>query len=181
LPDGPADEENTMKRNSVTTTAVLAMVLPLCMYAAADQSRDVTAQTLAAQPADKPYTLDLRSGAVYTVSADVASRVLVSTAAGQVKVSDLAKRLGVTGSTLQLVSVSGPTSIPTNLPTAVPFAQCGKTSCSCTGSSTGKDCKDLGNSGLCSQTAAGGITMACGEIGFGKDEGKQGCACIKRQ
>src|SRR5262245_41976274 len=138
-----------MKRICVTVLAVVAMVLPLGMYAAADQSRDITAQTLAAQPADKPYTLDLTTGGVYTVSADVASRVRVKTATGDATVSDLAKRLGVTGSTLEILSFRGPTSIPTNLPPTVSMAQCGKTSCSCVGSMTGKDCKDLANSGLC--------------------------------
>lgn len=67
----------------------------------------VTEQTLASHPADEPYVIDFTrtetKGAVYEVTADVVSRVRVRTQTqGEVALSELAKKYGITGSKLLL-------------------------------------------------------------------------------
>jgi hypothetical protein len=55
----------------------------------------ITPQTLARQPAGKPYVIDLaRKGKIYAVTADVASRVRIHTADGEIGIIDLMKKTG---------------------------------------------------------------------------------------
>lgn len=64
----------------------------------------VTAQTIASQPAGKPYVIDLtRNGTIYVVAAGINySQLRVRTPTGELAGSDLVRRLGSTGSKLLL-------------------------------------------------------------------------------
>lgn len=102
-----------MKRKRLIMLVVLALVALLVTaysrtpQAGAIQKVDVTARTLASQPAGQPYVLDItRSGTVYVVAAEVASRVRVRTFKGEMAVSDLARELNLTGSQFLLGTTS---------------------------------------------------------------------------
>jgi hypothetical protein len=108
------------------------------------------------------------------VSADVASRVRI----GTISLADLAKKLGITGPTLEVVALSPTGGRVANLPAGgVTYAKCGQYSCTCVGSKTGKDCTDLSKSGLCKSAASAEEPsgLYCGQL----SDGKAGCACQK--
>jgi hypothetical protein len=158
-----------MKPVSLKMLAVLVPALSLCLYA--EQTQTITAQTLASQPAGTPYTLNLRPGSVYVVSADVASRVRI----GTISLADLAKKLGITGPTLEVAMLGG-TRVAKPPAGSVSYAKCTKVNCFCSGSRTGRDCSDLSKSGLCESSAAAEPSpIVCGKLPDGSD----GCSCTR--
>lgn len=159
-----------MKRTCLPVFAAVALALPLGMSAEEDQLQTITSQTLASQPAGTPYALDLRVGAAYSVSADVASRVRI----GTITLADLAKKLGISGPTLEVTMISGGrvASLPAG---GVTYAKCDKYTCSCV---AGKDCTDLSKSGLCEPTpSAESSPLLCGRIDA---VGTRGCVCTRK-
>ncbi len=178
-----------MKRDSLMILVALTLALLVSAYSRATQSGTsnkvtVTAQTIASQPAGKSYVIDLtRKGTDYEVAADVASRVRIRSAKGEIALSDLIREMGLTGSLFLLTaSPGGGTIIPPNGVTRATQNANG-TMAACKGASNGKDCKDLTSSGLCS----GGLV--CGTLGSnwgkGKDGvqygGQKGCACATKK
>jgi hypothetical protein len=162
-----------MKRTCLTMFTAVALALPLGTSAEEGQLQTITSQTLATQPAGTPYSLSTRVGSVYSVSADVASRVRI----GTITLADLARKLGITGPTLEVTMISG--SRVANLPTgSVTYAaSCDHTNrvCTCT---KGKDCDKLGSSGLCQSTsgaAAESAPLVCGNAGAAQSGST--CAC----
>jgi hypothetical protein len=173
-----------MKRTCLAVAVALALAVPLGMTAEGEQSRTITAETLASQPAGSRYALDQRVGSDYTVAADVASRVTLRIMARELTVSDLARLLGLSGNTFEVVTVLGP-GRGVNVPDTVAYAWCPKTpggSCSCVGGKNGRDCKDLVKSGSCVANAASGYnTLVCTKkLTFGPYQGRQGCACLHK-
>ena len=175
-----------MKRISLSMLVALTLVLLASAYSRATHSgtikkETVTAQTVASQPAGKPYVLDLtRKGIVYEVATGIDySRAVVRTSTGEQPMSALARKLGLTGSFLlgtwrDLSAIdfgfspgSGTLNPPDGGPTA---AKCDTLVCTCNGR---QDCSDLSKSGKCGETAA------CG-VGKGGKPGKWGCTCTKR-
>lgn len=144
----------------------------------------VTAQTLASQPADQPYLMDFtRKGTVYEVAAGINySRVRVRTSTGAMALSDLATKLGVTGGkfllgtfsdlsaqnfgfppgggTLQLPDGGTPVGITHDKQNGI---------YTCVGR---KDCSELSKSGKCGEIAGCGKNI--------DDQGNWGCACLER-
>jgi hypothetical protein len=172
-----------MKRISVSILAVLILSLLVSAYSRTTQSGNirkeaVTAQTVASQPAGKPYVMDLtRKGTVYEVATGVDfSRAQVRTSTGEQQMSALVKKLGLTGKFLfgTLQNLSGMDfGFPTGTldpPDRTTAAKCDSLVCTCNGR---QDCSDLSKSGKCGETAA------CG-VGKGGRPGKWGCTCTKR-
>ena len=172
-----------MKRISLSIGVMLLLAVLVSAYSRAIQSgivkkENVTAQTLASQPAGKPYVLDLtRKGIVYEVAAGIDySRASVRTSTGEQAMSDLARKLGLTGKfllgTWQNLSGLDFGFPPGTLtpPDGTSAAKCDTLVCTCNGR---QDCSDLSKSGKCGETAA------CG-VGKGGKPGKWGCTCTKR-
>jgi hypothetical protein len=148
-------------------TAV-ALALPLGMSAEEDQTQTITSQTLASQPAGTTYALDLRVGSVYSVSADVASRVRI----GTITLADLARKLGVTGPTLEVAMISGGR-VATRPAGGVTYAGCNQGMCRCSGSRTSDDCRLLAASNVCQESAAAeSSALVCGN-----QKSEKGCVC----
>jgi len=173
-----------MKRISFSIVAALLLTLLVSAYSRALQSgtikkEPVTAQTIASQPAGKPYVLDLtRKGTVYEVAAGVDfSRAQIRTSTGEQPMSTLARKLGLTGkfllgtwqnlSGLDFGFPPGTIDPPDAGPSA---AKCDSYVCTCNGR---RDCSDLSKSGKC------GPVAVCGE-GKGGKPGKWGCTCTPR-
>jgi hypothetical protein len=101
------------------------------------------------------------------VSADVASRVRI----GTITLADLAKKLGITGTTLEVTMISA--GRVANLPDGgVTYAMCDgpNRKCTCT---KGKDCDKLAKSGMCVPTpSAESAPIVCSNAAAGS-----GCAC----
>ena len=97
-----------MKRISVSIFVIL--ILALLVYAQSQipsgtiKRVDVTAQTIASQPAGKPFVLDLTNrGTIYTLAAGIDhSRLRVRLAGSEVAVSDTVKKIGSSSSKLFL-------------------------------------------------------------------------------
>src|SRR5438132_14305480 len=102
-----------MRHISLIILAALALALLVSAFGQTPQPKaikrvEVTAQTIASQPASKPYIIDLtRTGTIYVLAAGIDySRVRVRTSTGEKAMSDLVKRLGIkqlgTSGTLKL-------------------------------------------------------------------------------
>lgn len=93
-----------MKRISICILVILT--LALLVYAQSQipsgtiKRVEVTAQTIASQPAGKPFVLDLTNrGTIYTLAAGIDhSRLRVRIAGSEVAVSDTIKRMGSSSS-----------------------------------------------------------------------------------
>lgn len=93
-----------MKRMHLVVVIALTMITLIFAYGQSPQSTsqsrksvEVTTQTLTRQRPGKPYILDLsHKGKTYSVSADVASRVRIRTAKGEMAMTELMSKLGVT-------------------------------------------------------------------------------------
>jgi len=86
-----------MKRMQFAT--VIGLTLITLIFASAQQPRSVqvTTQTLARQSRGRPYVIDLtRKGMTYTVAASVAGRVRIHTPKGDMVMTELLSKLGVT-------------------------------------------------------------------------------------
>jgi hypothetical protein len=144
------------------------------------KSVDVTARSIASQPADKPLVIDLtHNGTVYNLAAGIDySRVQVRAATGEIAVDRLTGRFRtdapvLLGNAADLraghfgfspndgLRVSNP---------GVSNATCEFGLCGCTGY---HDCNDLDRSGTC---AVG--TWSCGVWKVGPSTGKRGCVCL---
>jgi hypothetical protein len=134
---------------------------------------ELTPQTLASQPADKPWLINLTlTGTVYNVADDIDySRVRVLLPPGEMAMSDLVRKLGMTRKKFLLGSFSdlsgqyfGPS------PDAgTSSATCGDLLCECQG---WKDCNDLDRAGLCIKSSWG-----CAKIpGL-----PNGCVCLNKK
>jgi hypothetical protein len=81
------------------TSLIVLTVASLLLISAFGQSRkriEVTAPLIASQRG-KPYVIDLnRKATTYTVTADVASHVRIRTAGGEMAMTDLMSKLGIT-------------------------------------------------------------------------------------
>jgi hypothetical protein len=93
-----------MKRTSLIILAVLVLVLLVSGYGQTPRSGtnkpvEVSAQTIGSQRAGTPYLIDLtRKGKTYMVATAVASRVRVRNARGESAMSDLVRKIGLSGS-----------------------------------------------------------------------------------
>ncbi len=169
-----------MKRIRLVMTVALALSALMVVYGQTRKPIEVTAQTLATQPTDKPYLIDLtRKGNTYNVAADAVSRVQVITSKGKLAMSDLVKKLGLTGSKFLFGTLSDLSAVDFGFPpgggTLSPderttAAKCDSLVCTCNGR---QDCSDLSKTGWCGEAAA------CG-IGKGGKPGRWGCTCTKR-
>jgi len=151
----------------------------------------VTAQTLASLPANQPYRMDFaRKGTVYELAAGLDySRVRISFrgdgatwgAYDTVALSDVARKLGVTGSKFLLGTFSdlraldygfppgGGTVQPPDGGTVVEFKHDKQNGIyTCVGR---KDCSELSKSGKCGPIAGCGKNI--------DDKGNWGCACLE--
>lgn len=178
-----------MKRIRLSMGVMMLLVLLVSAYSRVTQSgtikkETVTAQTIASQPAGKPYVIDLtRKGTDYEVAANVASQVRIRSAKGEIALSDLIREMELTGSMFLLTaSPGGGTITPPNVVSRATQNGNG-TLAACKGASTGKDCTDLTNSGLCSGM------LVCGTLGSGWGKGKdgvqyggqKGCGCTTKK
>lgn len=173
-----------MKRVSLSLGIMLLTTLLLSINGRAIQSgivkkENVTAQTLAGQPAGKPYVLDLtRKGTVYEVAAGIDySRASVRTSTGEQALSELARKLRLSDKFLlgSLRELSGmefgfPPGTLDPPGDGTSEAKCDSLVCTCNGR---RDCSDLSKTGKCGEAAA------CG-VGKGGKPGKWGCTCTKR-
>jgi len=136
----------------------------------------VTAQTIASQPAERPYVIDLtRSGASYDVAAGLEyTRLQVRTSTGDMGLNEfVSRRRHSAGKRLLLGSSLDDLidALPPDSGGGVAEATCdrGVNSCYCNGR---KDCSDLSKSGKCKSGPSDAI---CGE-GAGGGTG-WGCSC----
>jgi hypothetical protein len=134
---------------------------------------DLTPKTLASQPADKPLLIDLSvSGTVYNVADDIDySRVRVLLPPGEMAMSDLARKLGMTRKPFVLGSFSDMGGLYFGLsPDAgTSSATCGDLLCECQGYA---DCNNLDRAGVCFKTSWG-----CNKVpGLPK-----GCVCLNKK
>jgi hypothetical protein len=173
-----------MKVRLLLTAPLFAMALALasCSILSPTKQVQVTNQTMAAQPAGKPYVIDLtRGGTTYDVAAGIdASRVRVRTSSNEeIAMSEFLGRRNVKpgervllGSLSELVDVLPPDDGGSGAGgSGVSEASCDKqaNSCYCNGR---KDCSDLSKSGKC-KPGPGDAT--CGQ-GHGGGTGF-GCSC----
>jgi hypothetical protein len=165
----------------ILAATVLGVALSLSSAQNKNQVRqvEVSARTVASQPATKPYVLDLtRAGTVYSLGPGTDfSRLLVRTDGGEKSIGNLASQFRTdkniligTLNDLWRINFGFPTVDDISGPNRVSEAQCKDGVCGCTGK---KDCGDLGRSGKC---ASG--TVTCGTWGVGPDKGKRGCQCL---
>jgi hypothetical protein len=168
-----------MKKIILTVTLVtLAFSFTTAQKTAPIKRVEVTAKTIASQPAGKDLVLDLtRSGkVVYNVAADINySRVRIHTLGGDMPLSDMVRRLGLTGSKFVLGTLidmstgefappDGGTFQPPDGGTSPVYCFGGY--CMCVGP---RDCRDMQKAGLCK-----GKTTVCGG-------GKPwGCSCLAK-
>ena len=88
-------------KKSVTTLTLVALAFGFS-FTAAQQNRvrqiEVTPQTIASQPASKPYVLNLSSHTIYELSAGIdLSRLRIRTSQGEVASSELIRHATGTG------------------------------------------------------------------------------------
>lgn len=96
-----------MKRMSLVILAAPALTLLVSAYGQTRQSVEVTAQTIASQPAGTPYVIDLtRNGNTYLVASAVANRVRVRSLRGESILNDLVRKIGLSGSKFLLGTAS---------------------------------------------------------------------------
>ncbi len=115
---------------------------------------ELTPQTLASQSADKPLLIDLtRTGTVYNVADNIDySRVRVLFPTGEMAMSDLARKLGMTGSKFQLGAFSDLSGLYFGQPPDGGISggssnfTCSKLLCECTGY---RDCNKMERAGVC--------------------------------
>ena len=170
-----------MKHKSMIILVVLTLALLVSAYSRAIQSgivkkEAVTTQTLAGQPAGKPYVLDLtRKGIVYEVAAGIDySRLRVRTAGGDLGVSDTVKKMGSISGKLYLGTLDDMRGQNFFFPSAggsVPAAAaqqytCSSSACECHGFS---DCLRMTLDKMCKDY------LLCTTI-----SGKQLCLCPKK-
>jgi hypothetical protein len=174
-----------MKRMSLICAASLTLALLITAYSqsGAVKKVQVTTQTLASQPAGKPFVIDLaKGGTVYEIDANVnVSLVSVRTATGEQPLSKY-RKAGTTGkmwlgkgndlSALNF-GFSGTGTLPP-LDGGVMEAHCSKDNfggfCTCSGV---RDCKNLNASGICENK-----TWLCATGQF--EPGKWGCLCAMK-
>jgi hypothetical protein len=161
-----------MKRISIAIALASSLLVSACRQT--PQRVQVTAQTLAGQPAGKAYVIDLtRTGTVYDVAAGINySLVRVRTSTGEMPLSDLARNLGRTGpillgtfSDLRAQNFGFPPGggtfqPPDGGPVAADCPQTGPDAglCLCKGY---KDCNDLDKSGKCLKDGWGCSKGSC--------------------
>ena len=170
-----------MKVRPLLTAFAMALALASCSALSPTKQVQVTNQTIAAQPAGKPYVIDLtRSGTTYDVAAGTdASRIRVRTSSNEeIAMSEFLSRRNVKpgervllGSLNELVDVLPPDGGGAG-GGSVAEAQCSGGSCWCSGR---KDCSDLSKSGKCK---SGPNDAVCG-AGMGGDPGF-GCTCERK-
>jgi hypothetical protein len=176
-----------MKRMSIVFTLVsvaLAFAYSRTSQAGMPQTggvkkAQVTAQTIASQPAGKPYVLDFtRAGTVYEIASGLDySRVRVRTATGEQSLSELARKFRASGKfllgsakDLSAIDFGFPNESVFDPPGVVAEAKCEGALCTCTGK---KDCKDMAKANWCKEGST-----ACGK-GYGASSAKWGCICAK--
>ena len=142
----------------------------------------VTAQTIASQPAGKPLVIDLtRRGTVHEVAEGIdQSRVRVRTSTGEMALSELLRKFGkpITGSfflgsidDLSAINFGFPGGDKTQPPRGgVTPVKCEDGVCQC---NAGRDCIDMWKAKLCDPY----FTRCCRNCGT---NGGRGCMCIKR-
>ncbi len=137
---------------------------------------ELTPQTLASQSADKPLLIDLtRTGTVYNVADNIDySRVRVLFATGEMGMSDLARKLGMTGSNFQLGAfsdLSGPyfgQPPDGGISGGTSNFTCSELLCVCT---RFRDCDKMHKAGVCTLNSFG-----CKRI----PGQPTGCACLNK-
>ena len=137
------------------------------------QQVELTPQTLASHPADKPLVINLTlTGTVYDVADDIDyRRVRVLLPPGDMPMGDLARKLGMTGRKFLLGSFSDLSDLyfGPSLDAGTSSATCGDLFCECQGK---KDCNDLDRAGVCFKTSWG-----CAKI-----PGRaNGCVCLNKK
>jgi hypothetical protein len=173
-----------MKRNySLFKIAVLVVLgTAAAVFAVASctvrsqKTVQVTAETIANQPAGKAYVIDLtRRGVRYDVAAGVDyGRVELRTSDGDIALNEFIRRQGFSAGERLLLGSSLSDLVDLIPPDAGGFAEasCSGGTCTCTGR---KDCSDLSRSGKCK---SGPTDAICG-AGFGGGSG-WGCTCAKK-
>lgn len=172
-----------MKKIILTVTLVtLTFSFTTAQKTAPIKQLEVTPKTIASQAAGKPLLIDLtRTGTVYKVAGDIDySRVRVRLSTGEMAMSDLARKLGMTGSKFLLGTFSdlsaldfglrpgGGTFQPPDGGTSPARWSCHDLVCTCTGK---PDCRKMGIADVC----------LTGTVGCAKIPGKPaGCACLDK-
>jgi hypothetical protein len=167
-----------MKHMSLICAASLTLALLITAYSqsGAVKKVQVTTQTLASQPAGKPFVIDLaKGGTVYEIDANVnTSQVNVRTASGEQSLSKYGKA-GITGNFL-LGKANDLSTLNFGFPSGGSYtppdgggmqAQCSPQVgvCKCVGPA---DCKNLNATGVCANSG-----WVCGKM-----SGKWGCFCV---
>ena len=133
---------------------------------------ELTPQTLASQSSEKPLLINLTlTGTVYNVADDIDySRVRVLLPVGELPMSDLARKLGMTRKPFLLGSFNDLSGLYFGLPpdAGTSSATCGDLLCQCQGWT---DCENLYKAGVCFKTSWG-----CNKI----PGVPRGCVCLNK-